>query len=44
LGLADLSNRLTSWLRAQGPMEAQIQVVDEGSGELTIYLLAPEGA
>jgi hypothetical protein len=42
LGLADLSNRLTSWLRAQGPMEAQVQVVDEGSGELTIYLLAPE--
>ena len=44
LGLADLSNRLSSWLRAQGPMEAQIQVVDEGSGELAIYLLAQEGA
>ena len=42
LGLMELSNRLTSWLKAQGPMEAQMQVVDEGSGELTIYLLAPE--
>ncbi len=44
LGLADLSNRLSAWLKAQGPMEAQIQVVDVGSGELTIYLLAQEGA
>ena len=42
LGLMELSNRLTSWLKAQGPMEAQVQVVDEGSGELTIYLLAQE--
>jgi len=42
MGLMELSNRLTSWLKAQGPMEAQVQVVDEGSGELTIYLLAQE--
>jgi hypothetical protein len=42
LGLADLSDRLASWLKKQAPMDAQVQVVDEGSGELTIYLLAQE--
>ena len=42
LGLAELSKRITKWLEAQGPMDHQVQVVDEGSGELTIYLLAPE--
>ena len=42
LGLAELSDRLALWLKAQGPMEAQVQVVDEGSGELTIYLLTSE--
>jgi hypothetical protein len=42
MGLADLSNRLTAWLKANGPMEAQVQVVDEGSGELMIYLLGKE--
>ncbi len=42
LGLADLSKRLTGWLEAQGPLEGQVQVIDEGSGELTIYLLLPE--
>ena len=44
LGLADLSKRLTAWLEAQGPLEGQVQVIDEGSGELTIYLLLPEAA
>jgi len=44
LGLADLSKRLTGWLEAQGPLEGQVQVIDEGSGELTIYLLLPEAA
>jgi hypothetical protein len=44
LGLADLSKRLTGWLDAQGPLEGQVQVIDEGSGELTIYLLVPEAA
>jgi hypothetical protein len=43
LGLADLSKRLTAWLDAQGPLEGQVQVIDEGSGELKIYLLLPEG-
>ena len=42
LGLADLSKRLTTWLDGQGPLEGQGQVIDEGSGELTIYLLLPE--
>ena len=42
LGLAELSDRLAAWLKANGPMEAQVQVVDEGSGELMIYLLGKE--
>jgi hypothetical protein len=42
LGLADLSRRLTNWLEAKGPLEGQVQVIDEGSGELTVYLLVPE--
>jgi hypothetical protein len=42
LGLAELSNRLTAWLREHGPMDAQVQVVDEGSEELNIYLLSEE--
>jgi len=43
LGLADLSKRLTAWLAAQAPLEGQVQVIDEGSGELKLYLLLPEG-
>ena len=42
LGLADLSKRLTLWLDAHGPLDGQVQVIDEGSGELTIYLLGQE--
>ncbi len=42
LGLAELSKRLTRWLDEQGPLDGQVQVVDEGSGELTIYLLRNE--
>jgi hypothetical protein len=42
LGLAELAKRITKWLKAQGPMDHQVQVIDEGSGELKIYLLAPE--
>ncbi len=42
MGLAELSDRLAAWLKANGPMEAQVQVVDEGSGELMIYLLGKE--
>jgi hypothetical protein len=44
LGLGDLSKRLTSWLDAQGPTEYQVQVVDDGSGELTIYLASAVGS
>jgi hypothetical protein len=42
MGLAELSDRLAAWLKTNGPMEAQVQVVDEGSGELLIYLLGKE--
>lgn len=42
MGLAELSDRLAAWLKANGPMKAQVQVVDEGSGELMIYLLGKE--
>jgi hypothetical protein len=42
MGLAELSDRLAAWLKANGPMESQVQVVDEGSGELMIYLLGKE--
>ena len=44
LGLAELSNRIAAWLKEQGPMNAQVQVVDEGSDELIIYLLSEEEA
>ena len=44
LGLGDLSKRLTTWLEAQGPTEHQVQVVDDGSGELTIYLASAVGS
>jgi hypothetical protein len=39
LGLADLSERLTIWLDAQGASDCEVQVLDDGSGELMIYLL-----
>ena len=39
VGMSELSRRITAWLDAQEALESQIQVVDEGSGELTIYLL-----
>jgi hypothetical protein len=42
MGLAELSDRLVAWLKANGPMDAQVQVVDEGTGELMIYLLGKE--
>ena len=44
LGLGDLSKRLTTWLEAQGPTDYQVQVVDNGSGELTIYLPSAVGS
>lgn len=42
LGLAELSRRIVAWLEGQATMEAQVQVVDDGSGELNVYLLAQE--
>ena len=39
VGMAEFSKRLTAWLDGQGSLDNQIQVVDEGSGELTLYLL-----
>jgi len=39
LGLSDLSDRLTGWLEAQGASDCEVQVLDDGSGELMIYLL-----
>ena len=42
LGLSELSKRLTSWLESHASLEDQVQVIDEGSGELTIYLVGAE--
>lgn len=39
VGLSDLSDRLTGWLEAQGADDCEVQVLDDGSGELMIYLL-----
>ncbi len=39
LGLAELSKRIVAWLDGQAPMDAQVQIVDDGSGELVVYLL-----
>jgi len=42
LGFSELSKRLTSWLESHASLDDQVQVLDEGSGELTIYLLGAE--
>ena len=39
LGLAEFSRRAAEWFNALGATKNPIQVVDEGSGELTVYLL-----
>lgn len=39
VGLSDLSERLAGWLEAQGATDCEVQVLDDGSGELMIYLL-----
>lgn len=39
LGLADFSRRLSTWFKGIGTSTFPIQVLDEGSGELTVYLL-----
>ncbi len=40
LGLAGLSKHIVDWLAPRGPMDAQVQIVDDGSGEMVVYLLA----
>ena len=42
LGFSELSKRLTSWLQSHASLDDQVQVIDEGSGELTLYLLGAE--
>jgi hypothetical protein len=42
MGLSDLSDRLAGWLEAQGATDCEVQVLDDGSGELMIYLLGRE--
>ncbi len=42
MGLADFSNRITDWFNAFGAAKSPVQVVDEGTGELTVYLLEGE--
>ncbi|MFQ5922646.1 MAG: hypothetical protein ACE5M4_07355, partial [Anaerolineales bacterium] len=42
LGLAEFSRRAADWFSALGASKFPIQVIDEGSGELTVYLLESE--
>ncbi len=39
LGLAEFSRRAADWFNALGASKFPIQVIDEGSGELIVYLL-----
>ncbi len=39
LGMAELSHRAAEWFEALGASKFPIQVIDDGSGELTVYLL-----
>lgn len=39
LGMAEFSRRAADWFNALGASKFPIQVVDEGTGELTVYLL-----
>ena len=39
LGMAEFSNRAAEWFTALGASKFPIQVIDDGSGELTVYLL-----
>ena len=40
LGMAEFSNRAAEWFKALGASKFPIQVIDDGSGALTVYLLA----
>ena len=44
MGLADFSTRMTDWFNTVGAAKSTVQVVDEGTGELTVYLLEVEPA
>lgn len=39
LGMAEFSSRAAEWFNALGTSKFPIQVIDDGSGELTVYLL-----
>ncbi len=39
LGMAEFSSRAAKWFDALGASKFPIQVIDDGSGELTVYLL-----
>ena len=39
LGLAEFSQRAAEWFNALGASKFPIQVIDDGSGQLTVYLL-----
>ena len=39
LGMAEFSSRAAEWFKALGASKFPIQVIDDGSGELTVYLL-----
>ncbi len=39
LGLAEFSHRAAEWFNALGASKFPIQVIDDGSGQLTVYLL-----
>ena len=39
LGMAEFANRAAEWFSALGASKFPIQVIDDGSGELTVYLL-----
>lgn len=39
LGMAEFSDRASQWFKALGASKFPIQVIDDGSGELTVYLL-----
>ena len=39
LGMADFSDRAAKWFKALGASKFPVQVIDDGSGQLTVYLL-----
>ena len=39
MGMAEFSHRAADWFKALGASKFPVQVIDDGSGELTVYLL-----